>query len=69
MDEALGGGFLQIHHFHRIKLVCIIKDGYPKTTRRSLDNIIFISTPQWGLWGKTKCYTINIYKGTMCYPQ
>jgi len=69
MDEALGGGFLQIHHFHRIKLVCIIKDGYPKTTRRSLDNIIFISTPQWGMWGKTKCYTINIYKGTMCYPQ
>jgi hypothetical protein len=69
MDEGLVGDFLQIHHFHRIKLVCIIKDGYPNTTKRSLDYIIFISTPQWGCGEKTKCYTRSIYKGIVCYPQ
>jgi len=53
-----------MHHFHRIKLVCIIKDGHPKTTRRSLDNTLFTSTPPWGPWGpwgKTKCYTSKKY--------
>jgi len=75
MDEGLVGGFFQIHHFHRI-LVCIIKDGYPNTTRRSLDYIIFISTPQWGLWGKNKmlhkkylqghCVLSSIESHTLC---
>jgi hypothetical protein len=69
MDEGLGGGFFQIHHFHIIELVCIIKDGYRKTIGRSLDNTIFTSTPQWDSWGKTKCYARSIYKGILCYPQ